>query len=113
WCARWAHLSCSAAAAGRPHTVSLHDALPISSEHHHRAEHVAGGHGLEGLVDLVEGDGLGDEGVQVEPAQVVLVDEHLEVPARQRSEEHTSELQSRENLVCRLLLGQKTGERSI
>src|SRR5690606_41252837 len=27
---------------------------------------------------------------------------------RRRSEEHTSELQSRENLVCRLLLGKKT-----
>src|SRR5436309_9935282 len=27
--------------------------------------------------------------------------------ARQRSEEHTSELQSRENLVCRLLLEKK------
>src|SRR5690606_14381619 len=27
---------------------------------------------------------------------------------RQRSEEHTSELQSRENLVCRLLLEKKT-----
>src|SRR5690606_39941289 len=38
-------------------------------------------------------------------------DEHdLEPPqslARQRSEEHTSELQSRENLVCRLLLEKK------
>src|SRR5690606_41420601 len=29
---------------------------------------------------------------------------HLEVRLGQRSEEHTSELQSRENLVCRLLL---------
>src|SRR5690606_41217879 len=28
---------------------------------------------------------------------------------RKRSEEHTSELQSRENLVCRLLLEKKTG----
>src|SRR5690606_39812918 len=28
-------------------------------------------------------------------------------PARARSEEHTSELQSRENLVCRLLLEKK------
>src|SRR5690606_40895327 len=28
-------------------------------------------------------------------------------PARTRSEEHTSELQSRENLVCRLLLEKK------
>src|SRR5436309_7242013 len=30
-----------------------------------------------------------------------------EVLARSRSEEHTSELQSRENLVCRLLLEKK------
>src|SRR5690606_41919055 len=29
-------------------------------------------------------------------------------PPTQRSEEHTSELQSRENLVCRLLLAKKT-----
>src|SRR5690606_41756000 len=29
-------------------------------------------------------------------------------PLRNRSEEHTSELQSRENLVCRLLLERKT-----
>src|SRR3712207_8534780 len=28
-------------------------------------------------------------------------------PARRRSEEHTSELQSRQYLVCRLLLGKK------
>src|SRR5690606_41391557 len=28
--------------------------------------------------------------------------------SQHRSEEHTSELQSRENLVCRLLLGKKT-----
>src|SRR5436309_8930623 len=33
----------------------------------------------------------------------VFVDDHL----RDRSEEHTSELQSRENLVCRLLLEKK------
>src|SRR5690606_42056957 len=31
----------------------------------------------------------------------------LALPRRQRSEEHTSELQSRENLVCRLLLEKK------
>src|SRR5690606_39864620 len=29
------------------------------------------------------------------------------IPPQQRSEEHTSELQSRENLVCRLLLEKK------
>src|SRR5690606_41452005 len=32
---------------------------------------------------------------------------HHPVPAAQRSEEHTSELQSRENLVCRLRLEKK------
>src|SRR3712207_7096168 len=31
-----------------------------------------------------------------------------ELPARARSEEHTSELQSRQYLVCRLLLEKKT-----
>src|SRR5690606_39773555 len=30
-------------------------------------------------------------------------------PSYVRAEEHTSELQSRENLVCRLLLGKKNG----
>src|SRR5690606_40715255 len=34
------------------------------------------------------------------------------VRAHQRSEEHTSELQSRENLVCRLLLEKKNTQRT-
>src|SRR5690606_41617335 len=34
-------------------------------------------------------------------------------PLTQRSEEHTSELQSRENLVCRLLLEKKKRQASI
>src|SRR5690606_40972596 len=39
---------------------------------------------------------------------LVLSQRHADHPAgRQRSEEHTSELQSRENLVCRLLLEKK------
>src|SRR5690606_40269082 len=33
--------------------------------------------------------------------------QHIGVAAENRSEEHTSELQSRENLVCRLLLEKK------
>src|SRR5690606_39597835 len=36
-----------------------------------------------------------------------MVTEVVGVLGRQRSEEHTSELQSRENLVCRLLLEKK------
>src|SRR2546430_13740014 len=47
------------------------------------------------LADLVHD--LGDE---VEPA----------LPGRGRSEEHTSELQSQSNLVCRLLLEKKKKE---
>src|SRR5690606_40849288 len=42
----------------------------------------------------------------------VLPDDDGAHPAHQeRSEEHTSELQSRENLVCRLLLEKKTDQR--
>src|SRR5256885_15225552 len=65
------------------YTLSLHDALPIYAN--------------PGL--LVEAD-MDD--------QVVLV-QHLVVlhVVQQRSEEHTSELQSPCNLVCRLLLEKK------
>src|SRR5690606_41539607 len=54
-----------------------------------------------------------DVGVVADPGDLAVVvvvtpvDQFLEVGARLqgvRSEEHTSELQSRENLVCRLLL---------
>src|SRR3989442_11611768 len=70
------------------YTLSLHDALPIC--HRGRARRRSGAHHRGPLVrraavaDLLEGD-----------------------PAGQRSEEHTSELQSRPHLVCRLLLEKK------
>src|SRR3712207_8385356 len=48
--------------------------------------------------------GAGGQARHVDPAaRIVLVDELDDV----RSEEHTSELQSRQNLVCRLLLEKK------
>src|SRR5690606_41845232 len=60
--------------------------LAVDLDHgHHRL------HGLAGLGRV----GVGDQ-----------VDQHLGVDLP-RSEEHTSELQSRENLVCRLLLEKK------
>src|SRR2546430_13668286 len=59
------------------YTLSLHDALPISV-HPRRPDHVAAVH--------LSGRAPG---------------------AAQRSEEHTSELQSQSNLVCRLLLEKK------
>src|SRR2546430_13797570 len=59
------------------YTLSLHDALPIS--------------GLGG--DAVDGDGR-----SAAPSSA---------GSGRRSEEHTSELQSQSNLVCRLLLEKK------
>src|SRR2546430_5684015 len=69
------------------YTLSLHDALPIS---------------------------VGDESLlQLAPIGLVEVEEHVagglhgDGAGALRSEEHTSELQSQSNLVCRLLLEKK------
>src|SRR5207302_8989800 len=66
------------------YTLSLHDALPISPQ----------------------------QGMTAAPAGQAPLDPSLQHPRcvfqiLKRSEEHTSELQSRENLVCRLLLEKK------
>src|SRR5690606_40306761 len=52
---------------------------------------------------LVVAAGRRGRGAQVGEA----LEQHVEQGGRHRSEEHTSELQSRENLVCRLLLEKK------
>src|SRR5690606_40361152 len=95
------------------YTLSLHDALPILL---HDLTAVVG----EGLAhEVVLGASPGFDriaqlhgerahdhvvhvarGVDAETVDVVFID-------HRRSEEHTSELQSRENLVCRLLLEKK------
>src|SRR2546430_13497612 len=67
------------------YTLSLHDALPISDRPALQER------GLAERIAVNEDRGAGRLGV------------HLE----QRSEEHTSELQSQSNLVCRLLLEKK------
>src|SRR3712207_8332436 len=79
------------------YTLSLHDALPIFVPHldaegsHHRGRHVQVGTGDQLALDLeghvAAGVGRGQQ--------------------QRRSEEHTSELQSRQYLVCRLLLEKK------
>src|SRR5207247_10474057 len=92
--------------------LSLHDALPIFARHHRVREHVGGApepaavrgrrarkarRGIERLeVVHLEDDALDLLGLQVMPGG------HL--AGQPRSEEHTSELQSRVDLVCRLLL---------
>src|SRR5690606_40531952 len=101
-------------------TLSLHDALPISAllldpgalpgAHPVQQPRQLRPHGGHPGVRFGGGDGAGD-GV---PALRAVVAEHDQVlqagdarEAAVRSEEHTSELQSRENLVCRLLLEKK------
>src|SRR5205809_3965844 len=95
-------LSCSNAVRPASHTLSLHDALPIfvgddGNPEDHRL--------LEGHAEaLVLGEAEEEVGQPVEAVEVVVV--HLYGFYR-RSEEHTSELQSRLHLVCRLLLEKK------
>src|SRR5207253_4451048 len=72
------------------YTLSLHDALPISV--------VTGS--ASGL-----GRGIAERFAQ-EKMTVVIADNRV-AAAEARSEEHTSELQSRGHLVCRLLLEKK------
>src|SRR5688572_32290313 len=77
------------------YTLSLHDALPISQDAVRPARSHAGAPGDGGRQD-------------VPPEAAVPRDGDAEPPrARGRSEEHTSELQSQSNLVCRLLLEKK------
>src|SRR5690606_41485748 len=90
------NLCLSATAATMIDTLSLHDALPISA----LARQVARGIG--------EVEGMSARLRTVPPVAPVTVVATAPVPEEgARSEEHTSELQSRENLVCRLLLEKK------
>src|SRR3712207_8034098 len=82
------------------YTLSLHDALPIWGD---RAavgvDHVLGAHAaVERLVHVLVADDVG-------VARRARDERVVAIPGR--SEEHTSELQSRQYLVCRLLLEKK------
>src|SRR2546430_14844830 len=72
------------------YTLSLHDALPISLMF--ACSYGAAFGAIQHIPRIVPG-----------LPQVV----HLARAAQERSEEHTSELQSQSNLVCRLLLEKK------
>src|SRR2546430_17447871 len=77
------------------YTLSLHDALPISElPPGEGPPRLAAGRGL--AVGARHRDGVGHRGQRVARLSVL-----------RRSEEHTSELQSQSNLVCRLLLEKK------
>src|SRR5438132_6410191 len=73
------------------YTLSLHDALPIFDS---------------GGLSLKTADGMETMKTDMSGAAAVLATMSL-LPALARSEEHTSELQSHSDLVCRLLLEKK------
>src|SRR5690606_42066202 len=84
--------------------LSLHDALPIY------LRHVLGKDWGEGLpFDASSAGGRPGEGAAalVLKREADALRDGDRIYAVVRSEEHTSELQSRENLVCRLLLEKK------
>src|SRR3712207_8003912 len=86
------------------YTLALHDALPISHGDVHRAGRAADGRPLRPADDpVVLQVPLVPVGLRpgLEPDQAAVAG-----PV-QRSEEHTSELQSRQYLVCRLLLAKQ------
>src|SRR5262249_59180757 len=82
-----------------PHisTLSLHDALPIYCTNCHGGKRPKGSVSLERF--------KADADARKEPKIWEAVAQNLR--SGDRSEEHTSELQSLTNLVCRLLLGKK------
>src|SRR3712207_8930443 len=92
------------------YTLSLHDALPIFVPRHRDAGHRDPGAGVEVL---------GEHLPRVHAVDVVRAEDHDQVRAlvvdqvEGRSEEHTSELQSRQYLVCRLLLEKKNKNHTI
>src|SRR5690606_41526565 len=94
------------------YTLSLHDALPIFAHklpEGARWPDLAGRSGLnlldhyrQMLLDLGKSEDPLIAAIYADAQTRLKEPRHLE-----RSEEHTSELQSRENLVCRLLLEKK------
>src|SRR5688572_31955850 len=83
------------------YTLSLHDALPIFT-----------------CIELQAWDGTVSEqeaataGTRMASASLVARLHRQPRPSLERSEEHTSELQSQSNLVCRLLLEYKKSRSS-
>src|SRR5690606_40721311 len=87
-------------------TLPLHDALPISTSTRAAAVRCAAG---SSSGSIPPGHGKRPGSGSKTPAST-----NLSAPVVRstiaRSEEHTSELQSRENLVCRLLLDKKNAQ---
>src|SRR3712207_7462710 len=87
-----------------PPTLSRSGELAHRTRRHRRADHPQDltRHPLGRLEDDVAGEAISHEYVRRPTPDVASLD-----VADERSEEHTSELQSRQYLVCRLLLEKK------
>src|SRR5258706_5372937 len=81
------------------YTLSLHDALPISDSY---AGHGHGAGSYCAALGIVRANATGGD-----RRRLHLLGQFREQRSTNRSEEHTSELQSLTNLVCRLLLEKK------
>src|SRR5262249_61076493 len=88
--------------------LSLHDALPIFGHVDHVEVHERERvHANEAVELLKRRIGPAEAGMEAERLACL-----LQCRLQLRSEEHTSELQSLTNLVCRLLLEKKTSQNS-
>src|SRR3712207_8270054 len=83
------------------YTLSLHDALPISARAPHSADLILLSHFYARKPPLT------DHNVDLCMPRSFLQEKSCSIFSLRRSEEHTSELQSRQYLVCRLLLEKK------
>src|SRR5699024_12796617 len=88
------------------YTLSLHDALPISLRRPLFGDEPALTHAFEGGIERAVAEGRSDRPQKGEQTFPQLIPVHGGL-VQERSEEHTSELQSRFDLVCRLLLEKK------
>src|SRR5207302_10094114 len=90
------------------YTLSLHDALPISLLLDHCREGSTNRFHAQASAEMakvLENVSATECGLTI--GAMYLLQAHSPQRFVSRSEEHTSELQSRENLVCRLLLEKK------
>src|SRR5690606_40499606 len=103
---------CTATARQLYSTLSLHDALPISSFIENNPNFLPQRQGNYWVYDVKNEQETGRDSLYISDKRTASMNTYYsystqnEVPFGfySRSEEHTSELQSRENLVCRLLL---------
>src|SRR5690606_42158110 len=86
------------------YTRPLHDALPISLL---RRIIAASSNPGDRVADVFAGSGT-TAAVAAELGRRFVICDHADAAVQIRPEEHTSELQSRENVGRRLLLGKKT-----